>query len=163
MANSDTFIDAITTFFDAIPFPGKENPFKPRRGRQQVQYRQSNMYKSRSLFSIYWKDFVESKALNPNLNPASALTRQFEIHSPKLHEQFLINNGTSASDFNIQNFYINPFFQGRTTYLEPNEEFKFFDLIVFEPKVLQLKQTNLEMTLFVKTGSAPLQSINLTG
>jgi hypothetical protein len=66
MANSDTFIDAITTFFDAIPFPGKENHFKPRRGRQQVQYRQSKMY---------CKDFVESKALNPYLNPASALTR----------------------------------------------------------------------------------------
>lgn len=143
MANSETFVDAINIFADAIPFFGKEDPFKPRRGRQQVQYRQSKMYKSRSLFNTYWKDFVESKLLNPNLNPASALTRQFEIHSPKLHEQFLINNGTAESDLNIQNFYINPFFQGRTTYLEPNKDFKFFDLIVFEPKILQQKQTDL--------------------
>lgn len=39
MANSDTFNDAINIFADSIPFLGKEDPLKPRRGRQQVQYR----------------------------------------------------------------------------------------------------------------------------
>lgn len=48
-------------------------------------------------------------------------------------------------------------------YIEPYQEFKFFDLIIFEPKVLQLNQSNLQMTLYVKTGSSVLQSVNLTG
>lgn len=68
------------------------------------------------------------------------LTRQFEIHSPELHEQFLFTNATEEPASNIQNFYLNSFFAGRTTYLEPGQEYKFFDLVIFEPKLFSKTQ-----------------------
>ena len=75
------------------------------------------MRRSKFIFNTYWKEFIEKKALDPQLIPASALTRQFEIHNPELHEQFLLNNGTVNAEVNVQNFHINPLFAGRTTYL----------------------------------------------
>jgi hypothetical protein len=54
-----------------------------------------------------------------------------------LHEQFLLNNATQDTLEQIQNFYLNPYFAGRTMFLEPGQDFKFFDLVVFEPKVVQ--------------------------
>jgi hypothetical protein len=130
--------------------------FGQRKGRTEVLYRQSRMQKSKGILSNYWNDFLEAKGKDQSLSPARALTRQFEIHSPELHEQFLFTNATDEPISNIQNFYLNPFFAGRTTYLEPGQDFKFFDLVIFEPKVLPTTQQDLAMTLYVKTGSAVL-------
>lgn len=144
-----------SSYYDA--YINAEPDYYPRRGRDDIVYRQAKMTDSKPLLSKYWSDFLDKKQLNSSLQPATAVTRQFELHSPELQEQFLFNNGTEDSLLQVQNFYINPFFAGRTTYLEPGQDFKFFDLVVFEPKVLQTTQAEpLQMTLYVKTGTSVL-------
>lgn len=59
-------------------------------------------------------NFVDSKGRISGVNPAPALTRQWEIKDSKMHDEILKTNGTIGVEVLTQNFYINPAFQGVT-------------------------------------------------
>lgn len=102
------------------------------------------------------KDFQEKKGRSKNVNPAAALTRQFELLNPQLHDQLLQNNGTVGVEQSTQNFYINPIYQSMTFKVEPRSSMPLDNAVIMEPRTLAGPGKKTRMTLYVKTDKSVL-------
>ena len=109
------------------------------------------------------KDFQEKKGRSKNVHPAAALTRQFELLNPQLHDQLLANNGTVGVEQSTQNFYINPIYQGVTFKVEPRSSMGLDNAVIMEPRTLASPGKKMQMTLYVKTDKSVLQTVELEG
>ena len=97
------------------------------------------------------------------MSPAPAITRQWEIKNRQLHQEILKNNGTVGVHTYSQNFYINPNYQGVTYELRPGERLVLEEAIVFEPRTFTSSSDQMQMTLYVKSEKAVLQTLPLKG
>lgn len=113
--------------------------------------------KSHNASNYVSKAYLDKQGrLKSGVNPAPALTRQWELKSSQLHEEVLRNNGTVGVEVNSQNFYINPAYQGVTYEIEPGQPLVLEDAIIFEPRTLTSAQNQMQMTLYVKSEKAVL-------
>ena len=109
------------------------------------------------------RDFQEKKGRHKNVNPAAAITRQFELLNPQLHEQLLKNNGTVGVEQSTQNFYINPIYQSMTFKIDPKSSLALDNAVIMEPRTLASANMPMQMTLYVKTDKSVLQTVELEG
>lgn len=108
-------------------------------------------------------NFIDKQGRFKNVSPAPAISRQWELKSSKLHDEILANNGTVGVPVYGQNFYINPAYQGVTYEIKPGEVLNLDDAVVFEPRTFTSSQNQMQMSLYVKSEKAVLQTLPLKG